>query len=186
VLVHTVDLTGRKRTEEMLRSARADLEKRVEERTEELAHANEALRAEQLALEQKNVALQEVLNQIEKGKEELASQIQLNIDRVTLPLLNTLEQGVSEPRQRLVSLLRTSLMDVTLPFISSLEARFPRLTPRELEICQMVKAGLSCKDISATLVISEQTVLKHRAVIRKKLGISHQRMNLVSFLRTLK
>lgn len=186
VLVHTVDMTDWKLAEEALRHARDTLEKRVIERTDELAQANEALLAGHKALEQKNTALREVLNQIEKGKEEVVSQIQMNINRGTLPLLDLLETGLPETQKPLVSSLRESLNDITSPLIGTLETKYPRLTPREQEICQMIKTGLNCKQIASGLNISVQTVLKHRAVIRKKLGLSGRHMNLVSFLRTLK
>lgn len=186
VLVHTVDLSDRKRAEEALESARENLEKRVTERTVELAQANEALMAEHKALEQKNIVLQEVLNQIEKGKEQVVAQIQMNINRVTLPLLDSLETGLSESRKPLITSLRNSLNEITSPLIGSLETKYPGLTPRELEICQLLKTGLNCKGIADGLNISLQTVLKHRAVIRKKLRLTGRPINLVSFLRTLK
>jgi PAS domain S-box-containing protein len=186
VLIHTVDLSDRKRAEEALRSARNGLEKRVVERTEELAQANEALLAEQKALEQKNLVLQEVLNQIEKGKEQVVSQIQMNINRVALPLLDSLEAGLPDARKTLVVSLRDSLNDIISPLAGSLETKYPGLTPREREICQLVKTGLNCKGIADGLNISLQTVLKHRAVIRKKLRLTGRPVNLVSFLRTLK
>ncbi|MDD4051651.1 MAG: PAS domain-containing protein [candidate division Zixibacteria bacterium] len=186
VLVHTVDLSDRKRAEQALQNARDNLEKRVIERTQELAEANELLTAEQKALEQKNIVLQEVLSQIEKGKEQLVSQIQMNINRVTLPILDSLEAGLSESKKPLIMSLKNSLNDITSPLLGTLETKFPKLTPRELEICQMIKTGLNCKGIAQGLNISPQTVLKHRAVIRKKLRIAHHRVNLASFLRTLK
>jgi PAS domain S-box-containing protein len=186
VLVHTVDVSDRKRAEQALQNARDNLEKRVDERTQELAQANELLTAEHKTLEQKNIVLQEVLNQIEKGKEQLVSQIQMNINRVTLPILGSLEAGLPDAKKPLVRSLKNSLHDITSPLLGTLETKFPQLTPRELEICQMIQTGLNCKDIAQGLSISLQTVLKHRAVIRKKLMISHQRVNLASYLRTLK
>lgn len=186
VLVHTMDMTEWKKAEGDLRQARDTLEKRVRERTKELAEANAALVAEHQALEQKNFALKEVLEQIEKRREEVVMDIQRNINRVTLPLLDLLEAGLSAAQKPLAASLRESLYDITSPLVGTLQTKYPTLTPREQEICQMIKSGLNCKQIASGLNISVQTVLKHRAVIRKKLGLTGRSTNLVSFLRTLK
>lgn len=53
-----------------------------------------------------------------------------------------------------------------------------RLTPREIEVCDLIKAGSASKDIARTLSISFKTVEKHRDNIRKKLGIANRRINL--------
>lgn len=186
VLVHTMDLTEWKKAEKDLRQARDTLEKRVRERTRELAEANAALVAEHQALEQKNFALKEVLEQIEKRREEVVTDIQRNINRVSLPLLDLLEAGFSAAQKPLAASLRESLQDITSPLVGTLQTKYPTLTPREQEICQMIKSGLNCKQIATGLNISVQTVLKHRAVIRRKLGLTGRSTNLVSFLRTLK
>jgi PAS domain S-box-containing protein len=180
------DITERKLAEEALREARDELETRIGDRTRELAETNEELRVEQEALQQKNIALQEILNQIEAGKRQMASQIQSNVDRIILPILDTLEGKISQSGKHYISLLRSSLTEITSPFIDSLETRFSKFTPREVEVCNMVKNGLTCKDIANTLNISVQTVLKQRAIIRKKLGISNKKVNLSSHLMSLK
>jgi DNA-binding CsgD family transcriptional regulator len=59
------------------------------------------------------------------------------------------------------------------------------LTPREIEICNMVKSDITSKEISKLLNISPQTIVKHRKNIRKKLGISNKNINLTSFLHEL-
>jgi len=66
-----------------------------------------------------------------------------------------------------------------------LEKNFAELTPREIEICNLVKDGLTCKDIAGVYDISEQTVIKHRKKIRKKLGIGGQKINLISYLKSM-
>jgi len=185
VLVHAVDMTERKRTERELQEARDKLEARVEERTRELAEANAALEVEREALRQKNIVLGEVLNQIEDGKRQMVSQIQSNINRIALPVLTSLERKVGTTGGQYVELLRNSLADIASPLADKLESRYRLLTLRELEICHMVKNGLSCKEIAAAFNTSVQTVLKQRAVIRRKLGIANEKVNLESFLKSL-
>ena len=60
-----------------------------------------------------------------------------------------------------------------------------RLTPREIEVCDLIREGLSSKEIGRSLSISLKTVEKHRDNIRKKLGIANRRINLASLLKTI-
>ncbi|MCK5126970.1 MAG: PAS domain S-box protein [candidate division Zixibacteria bacterium] len=168
------DVTDLKRTEEALR-----------ESEEKLRSYNEELRVERQALHQKNIALQEVLSQIESGKEQLASQIKSNIDRVVMPIIKGLADKSSNETLGYITLLESSLKDVTSPFISHLESDYSCLTSRQIEICNMVRSGMSCKEISTSLNISVQTVLKQRTLIRKNLGISNKKINLASYLQSM-
>ena len=185
VVVHTEDITERKSAEDALKRAHDELESRVKQRTIELAEANEALEVERELLNQKNIALREVLDQIEEGKKQMASDIQSNIDRIVLPILKSLESKTVPAGKTYLGLLRESLSEITSPLMSTLELKSARLTPRELEICNMVRSGLSSKDIAETLNTSVQTVLKQRAGIRKKLGLANSQTNLVSYLKSL-
>lgn len=57
-------------------------------------------------------------------------------------------------------------------FVPDAQAAAPaRLTPSETTILQMVGAGLTSKEISQQLGISEATARKHRENMRRKLGI---------------
>jgi PAS domain S-box-containing protein len=174
VLVHTEDITDRKRARDELQNAHDKLEQRVRERTEELASINEALEVERESLRQKNIALNEVLAQIEQGKRELGMQIQANINRIALPIFKSLENRVESSGEQ----------DIAAPLTNQLEKRFTDLTPRELEICHMIQKGLNCKDIAATFNTALQTVLKQRSAIRKKLGIANKKVNLETFLKS--
>ncbi len=184
VLVHTEDITERRRSRDELQKAHDELERRVRERTEELASINETLRVERESLRQKNIALNEVLAQIEQGKRQLGMQIQSNINRIALPILKSLENRVDASGAQYIELLRSNLKDIAAPLSSELEKRFADLTPRELEICHMIRNGLNCKEIADTFNTALQTVLKQRSAIRKKLGIANKKVNLETFLKS--
>jgi DNA-binding CsgD family transcriptional regulator len=70
------------------------------------------------------------------------------------------------------------------PFLHELESRFSTLTPREIEICGLIRNGYTTKQIAGVLSRSVQTVLKQRKSIRKKLRISNRRTNLASYLKS--
>ncbi len=145
---------------------------------------NEKLTIEQNALKEKNITLREVLNQIENEKQQIAIRMQSNVDRVVIPILNKLEEKISSKNKTYVTLLLNSLSDITHPFINNMESRFSKLTPREIEVCNMVKNGLSTKEIASNLNTSVGTVFNQRKTIRKKLGIANDNTNLSSFLHT--
>jgi len=58
------------------------------------------------------------------------------------------------------------------------------LSPREIEICSMIKGGSSSKEIADLLHITLKTIERHRFNIRKKLKIAHD-INLTSYLQSV-
>jgi PAS domain S-box-containing protein len=149
-----------------------------------LRAANEQLEAEQAALREKNIALREVLSQFEEERKQLHRQVQSNVDRVLMPIVNGLRRRGGADRDY-VDFLRTCLDGVTSPFVNELDRRFARLSPRELEICSMIRTGRSTKEIAAALHTSIHTVHNQRKKIRKKLKIAGVGVNLRSFLNSI-
>jgi len=192
----------RRRAEEELKKYRENLEEMVEERTSEIKAANERLQKEiaerknmeksliesevklqkqKTALEQKNVALREVIAQIEVEKSRIRDDIETNVNIVVSPILEKLK--IEKDSAKYVNMLKYHLGRLTSSFGSKITKKSFKLTPREIEVCNMVKGGLTSKDISHLLNISYRTIEKHRKNIRQKLGISNKRINLTSFLR---
>jgi PAS domain S-box-containing protein len=154
-------------------------------RTEEsLRETNAKLEAEQAALTEKNIALKEVLAQIEGEKDNIRKHLQTNVDRVLMPVIRTLGDQVGDRAGQYVKLLESCLVDITSPFVSNLEIRYGRLSPREIEICNMTRNGIGSKEIAASLNTSVHTVHNQRKQIRRKLGIANKDVNLVSFLQS--
>ena len=150
-----------------------------------LQEAMKKMEEDQVALTDKNVALREVLNRIEDEKKQIQSQIQANVDKVLLPMIISMENHLREDDRNYLEVLKKSLMDITSPFINKLDSLYSKLTPREIEICNMIKNGMTSKEIAQSLTISVETVHKTRYNIRRKLGILHEEINLSSFLKTL-
>ena len=203
---HTVkDITDIKKTEEHLNKLITSMETEVEKRTHELSNINKklikeitahktsqrALKRSELKLKKqgeslrnKNAALREVVEQVEVEKRNIKNEISCNVDLVISPLLERLklENNASD----LAELIRYHLNKIASPYGILLNKVKPHLTPREIEICNMVRANLSSKEIATILNISVKTVEKHRRNIRKSLNIDKQKINLSSYLNKLK
>ncbi|HOP06177.1 MAG TPA: PAS domain S-box protein [candidate division Zixibacteria bacterium] len=150
-----------------------------------LTDTNEALATERLALTEKNVALKEVLSQIEQEIDRVKSQIKTNIDRVVMPLVRKLHDRVDSTQTKYVTLLENFLTEIASPFMNTVERRYNNLSPRELEICNLIRSGLSSKEIASMLNTSIHTVHNQRKQIRKKLGLLKQSDNLPTYLRSI-
>ena len=142
------------------------------------------LLAGQSALEQKNIALHEVMAGIQDEKKEFGRRIVSNVEKIIMPLLHTLEQELPKGQRKYLDLLKGSIEDITLPFADSLSKEFTSLTPTEIRICNLIRRGLSTKEIAGLQHVSPATVNKHRERIRHKLQITNKDINLATYLET--
>jgi ATP/maltotriose-dependent transcriptional regulator MalT len=153
-------------------------------RKDEALRASEAkLREQKKVLEQKNIALREVLGQIEFEKKQIKENVITNIEELILPNLEMLRvRGAS---RKYVNLIRKDLEELASDFGKKISEVKAKLSPREIQICNMIKKGLSNKEISSLLNIATYTIEKHRFNIRKKLNLSKKGHNLITYLQSL-
>jgi len=150
-----------------------------------LKRTYQKLRLKKSELNEKSIALRTVIQQIEEGKKIIIEEILANIETLIMPALARIKE-MSPPSQRTqIGYVEERLLEITSPFVENLRGNFNRLTPREIEICEMIKSGMMSKEISETLNVSLLTVHKHREYIRKKLGLTNKNINLNTFLQSI-
>ena len=71
---------------------------------------------------------------------------------------------------------------VHLDFYEKLQAKFPDLTPAEIKLAAFLKLNMTTKDIASITSQSINSMEVARSRLRKKLGITSQKVNLVTFL----
>ncbi len=134
-------------------------------------------------LKRKNLALGEVIAQVETEKRKIGEEVALNISKLVLPILDKMK---SDPTAiQYLPILEKNLRRLTSKFGQEISSKEINLSPREIEICNYIRNGLASKEIAAILGTSPQTVEKQRKRIRKKLGITEKSTNLVSVLQKM-
>ena len=150
---------------------------------EKLRQTTDQLRQEHQELLRKNIALNEILEHIDDEKEQYRHEICTNIENLLRPTLRKLQQDGRLSR-RDVEILVHGLDEVTGKHIDEYRNNVSKLTPRELDILDMIRTGRSSKQIADALGLSSQTVHKHRQSIRRKLQLDHREINLAAYLRS--
>lgn len=142
------------------------------------------LKDEQLYLQNANIALKEVLKKVKEEQNDTSRTIHANVERMVTPLLHSLRKMANQEQSKFIDLIESSLNDILSPFIQKLSYSFMGLTPKELQICNLIRYGLSTKEIAEIMYISGATVSRHRENIRKKLRLNNKKINLPTFLRS--
>jgi DNA-binding CsgD family transcriptional regulator/FtsZ-binding cell division protein ZapB len=148
----------------------------------DLHETNKQLTVEREALQEANAALRAVLSRIEEEKRGIQRHIQANVERVLMPMIHALTAEVPRAQRRYVELLRDNLEEIASPFIGRLSELHRSLTSTEIAICNMIRNGLTSKEIAQMRGVSPATVSRHRERIRRKLGLTGSDTNLAGYL----
>ena len=154
-------------------------ERALQKREKELHEKSEKL-------EEMNAALRVLLNRMNSDREEMEHKVFVNIRDMIMPYVDKLETIChGEAQQSYLNIIKTNLQNVVSSFNLQLAKQSVNLTPRELQIANMINEGMTNKDISAILYISNSAVEFHRHNIRKKLNIVDKKVNLKAHLRSI-
>jgi PAS domain S-box-containing protein len=149
----------------------------------ERKRAEEELRTKTKDIEEANTALKVLLNQLEKGRNDLEERILSNIRELILPYVNNLRHGkLSVHQVSLVDTIKSNLNRISSSFLQHLKLNFYDLTPREIEVANLVREGRSIKEIAELLSITIRTVESHRKRLRVKMGLKNRKANLRAHL----
>ena len=162
------DITKIKRTEEALRERESELEIKTN------------------SLEEVNTALRVLLKRRDEDKTELEEKVLFNVKELVVPFVGKLKESPLDPKQlSYINILESNLNDIVSPFSRNLSAKYVRLTPKEIQVANLIKQGKTTKEIGEVMTLSPRTIETHRKNMRKKLGIGKNKGNLRSHLLTI-
>ena len=195
-----VDISGKKKMEKTLANTGRDLEIQIKHRTAELLQANQqlqreigsrelaqkALEAHMIGLKEANIALKVLLKEREDERRALEEKVVCNINELTRPHLEKLAAGhLNQPQRDLLGTIKRSLDDIASPLTRRFIIESSHLTPSETRVANFIRQGKTTKEIADLMCVANSTIDFHRLNIRRKLGLTNQRINLQSHLKSL-
>lgn len=151
---------------------------------EKLREASRQLQREHKELTEKNIALKQILDHIEEDKAAYRHEVAANVENLLRPVIEKLSEQEGNLTAGEVETLESRLSTIIKDDIDQFQNNLAKLTPRELDICELIQAGKTSKEIAEDLGLSPETIHKHRQAIRRKLQIDHRGINLSSYLRS--
>jgi DNA-binding NarL/FixJ family response regulator len=79
-------------------------------------------------------------------------------------------------------ILEANLNNIVSPFVHKLFSKYSALTPKEIQVAQLIREGKNTREMAELLSSSKRTIESHRQSIRNKLGIKDTKANLRSYL----
>ena len=151
----------------------------------ELKQCQKELRETKEILKEKNIALRELMRQVEIENQKVKESISFNIEKLLLPLVQRLRIKSKEEDLPAFELLENNVKQIATQFDLKISILPERLSTKEIEVCNMVRSGFSSKEIASMFGVSLKTVETHRKNIRKKLNLKDRKTNLAAYLNTI-
>ena len=173
---------------EQVQQHASKLEKILKEKkqaTKTLKRREKELEIKTKNLEDVNAALKVLLKQRDEDKAELEEKVIFNVKELVLPYLEKLKGKLNTLQNSYISVLESNLNEITSPFVHKLSSSYFNLTPKEIQVADLIKKGKTTKEIADLLNSSTRVIDFHRNNLRKKFDLVNKKANLRSHLLTL-
>jgi PAS domain S-box-containing protein len=148
--------------------------------------AEEQLASKTMHLEEVNAAMKVLLKHRDEEKKELQENLLSNVRNLILPYLDRLKQSRLDSEQLThLGILENHLLEIISPFSKRLSPQACTLSPMEVQVADLVRAGKTNDEIADLLHLSKNTILTHRYRLRTKLGLRNSKTALRSHLESL-
>lgn len=126
----------------------------------------------------------EMLALIEKEKREISENIKNNLGLVLFPLMDQLRISANDHQSEVLDLMtkRIGKVEREMGIMDRMEPAGLNLTRRQILICELIRDGMSSKEIALALNCAPSTVNNHRNAIRRKLKLHGKSANLQAYL----
>lgn len=148
----------------------------------ELKEAHQTIEEQAEKLKRKEIALMEVIQQMESEKRSYKAQLSSYVSSLVLPMLAKLRTTVPTIPKSELSALESSILQLVDETNVNFAYLFKTLTAKEIQICSFIKKDMSNKEIAQILGLSPSTIETHRRNIRKKLGLNKSSVHLKAYL----
>jgi PAS domain-containing protein/DNA-binding CsgD family transcriptional regulator len=172
VVLQHYDITERKQLQKELNKSFEELELKIKQRTTELTETNTALKI--------------LLRNNEEIKIELEEKILSNVKGLIFPFIKKLHNSrLSNEQNLLLDIITSNIDNIISPFSRILTTKYSNLTPKEIQIANLIKEGRTSKEIAQIIASNTNMVQFHRKNLRKKLGLRNKNINLKTHLLSL-
>jgi len=133
--------------------------------TEKLEQKNRELSARILHIINKNEAMTNIINELEKIKEKQAGDFQHCFAKVN----QIVKENISTDKEW--EQFKLHFEEVNPGFFHKLKEKFPHLSQNELKLCAYYRINLNTKEIAKILNVTPSAIQKSRHRLRKKMDI---------------
>ncbi|MBM9512187.1 PAS domain S-box protein [Desulfogranum marinum] len=148
--------------------------------------AEQNLKIKQAELEEMNAALKVLLRNREEDLLEHDRGILINVHQLVLPCIERLKLGALDTQQKSqLNVLESNLKTITSPFAKNLSSIKSALTPSLVQVADMIRKGLTNKEIARLQGISVKSVETYRKRIRARLNLQNSKINLRAHLMSM-
>ena len=145
--------------------------------------AGEMIARKRQELDEADIAFEVLLRKHAKEKVRLQENLTLNITQMLMPLIHKLKQTkLSDLQELYLSHIVATIREITSPFYRTLSGEYFGLTPMEIQVADLIRAGKTSKEIAVLLDTSVRAIEFHRHNIRKKVGITNKKESLKKVL----
>ena len=137
-------------------------------------------------LQDLNTVLGVLLRRGEKAREKLGTEVETNVRERIVPYLDKLKESrLNVEQKQYVEIVESNLREICSPFMKNLSLQHAHISPMEVQVASLIKAGKRNKEIASILGVSLNTVMTHRFHLRAKLGLKRAKTNLRSYLNSI-